>query len=428
MGSRVLVAGRGSERMMDPLRNPLWVNGHRATLIEGGRALFPAMAEAIDRAQQSVQLETYIFDFAGGPLGVAEALARAAQRGAAVRVLIDGAGSPGVPPEWQDKWQRAGVQWQVFSPLGHTGFWLPSQWRRMHRKLLVVDQHTAFCGGINMLDDWKTAGGEQMTHPRLDFAMQFEGPLVRRVAQSMTRVWWRLLAGSHLKRAQWPSALRLARRQWQVLRPHWSRRRSNESHTNHAHKTGSPMLWVERDNVRHRTQIERMYVKAIDSAQHSVTLAHAYFVPSRRLRKALTEAAERGVVVRVLVQGQFENFMQYHAARPIYPRLIEAGIEIHEYRASDLHAKVAVIDGKWLTVGSSNLDPLSLLLAREANVWIEDETLATQLEQRLLHGMHEEGQAIALGSWRLRPWRLKCGDWMAFGLMRLALVLTGKRY
>ncbi|MEY2994987.1 MAG: cardiolipin synthase ClsB [Pseudomonadota bacterium] len=410
------------------LRQQSWIGGHRVALLEGGRALFPAMIEAIDRAQQWIQLETYIFDFHGHPLEVARALAEAATRGVEVRVLVDGAGTPPIPKEWQAIWDRAGVQWQVFSPLGHTGFWLPSQWRRMHRKLLVVDQRTAFCGGINVLDDWQTLAGARLGTPRLDFALQFEGPLVQRVAQSMTKAWWRLLAGTHVKRGHWQSALQLARQQWKVLRPHWKRRIQRDAAWRPSDRLGVNMLWLERDNVRHRTQIERAYLQAIASAQSRVTLAHAYFVPSRRLRKALTQAVQRGVTVRVLVQGQFENFMQYHAARPIYPALIEAGVSIHEYQNADLHAKVAVIDGRWSTIGSSNLDPLSLLLAREANVWVDDPTLAVQLEHRLQQAIEEESHTIELDSWKVRPWRLKCGDWLAFSLMRLALILTGKRY
>ena len=390
--------------------------------------MFPAMIEAIDAAQQWVQLETYIFDFHGQPREVAMALARAAKRGVEVRVLVDGAGTYPIPDEWQTTWHQAGVQWQVFSPLGPAGFWVPGQWRRLHRKLLVVDQHTAFCGGINVLDDWRTVAGAQLAKPRLDFALQFEGPLVRKVAQSMTRAWWRLLASTHMRRAHWKSALQLARQQWQVLRPHWKMGNQQAPDARASETLGANMLWMERDNVRHRTQIERAYLQAIASAQCSVTLAHAYFVPSRRMRKALTQAVQRGVAVRVLVQGQFENFMQFHAARPIYPALIEAGVSIYEYQPSDLHAKVAVIDSRWLTIGSSNLDPLSLLLAREANVWVDDTTLAIELEQRLLKAMAEESHAIDLNAWRQRPWRLKWGDWIAFGLMRLALVLTGKRY
>lgn len=414
--------------MMKLLRDQPWAGEHTVTLLEGGKGLFPAMVDAIDRAQQWVQLETYIFDFVGQPLQVAAALERAATRGVDVRVLVDGAGSAPLPPDWCARWEQAGVHWQVFSPLGHAGLWLPSQWRRMHRKLLVVDQHTAFCGGINLLDDWKTADGDTLHYPRLDFALQFQGPLVRRVAQSMTRVWWRVLAGSHLKRAEWRSALGLARQQWQVLRPHWRGLARDGHRVTNPNALGSSMLWVERDNVRHRRQIERTYLSALASAQRSVMLAHAYFVPSRRLRKALIQTAQRGVAVRVLVQGQFENFMQYHAARPIYPALIEAGVEIHEYQKSDLHAKVAVIDGRWSTVGSSNLDPLSLLLAREANVWVDDNALAKRIEQPLMRAIEQDSHTIDLQSWRSRPWRLKCWDWIAFGLMRMALVLTGKRY
>lgn len=152
-----------------------------------------------------------------------------------------------------------------------------------------------------------------------------------------------------------------------------------------------------RDNLLHRRHIERAYRKAIGAAREEIIIANAYFLPGRKLRQALIEAVRRGVRVRLLLQGRYEYFMQYHAVRTVYGSLLAAGVEIHEYSASFLHAKVAVIDADshlpgakpWATVGSSNLDPLSLLLAREANVVVEDATFAADLRQRLLEAMRK---------------------------------------
>jgi cardiolipin synthase len=187
-----------------------------------------------------------------------------------------------------------------------------------------------------------------------------------------------------------------------------------------------------RDNVRHRSRIEKAYRRAIAGAREEIIIANAYFVPGRKLRVALQMAARRGVRVRLLLQGRYEYFMQYHAARPVYGALLKAGVEIHEYAPSFLHAKVAVIDAHgarpWATVGSSNLDPLSLLLAREANVVVEDAAFAQDLRARLEHAMLHGGLVLDPARFALRSWHERALDRVAFVLMRLALWVTGTRY
>jgi len=185
---------------------------------------------------------------------------------------------------------------------------------------------------------------------------------------------------------------------------------------------------VLRDNLRNRRRIERAYRLALGAARHDIVLANAYFLPGRKIRKSLTHAAQRGVRVRLLLQGRYENFMQYYATRALYGRLLAAGVEIYEYQTSFLHAKVAVVDGHWATVGSSNMDPLSLLLAREANVVIEDTVFAASLR-------HELQQAIDNGARRLdchqharRGLWQKLLDHAALLLMRALLFVNGKRY
>jgi cardiolipin synthase len=180
--------------------------------------------------------------------------------------------------------------------------------------------------------------------------------------------------------------------------------------------------------VQHRHDIERAYLKAIAQARREIVIANAYFIPGRKLRRALTLAAARGVRVRLLLQGRNEHFLQYHAARPVYDWLLQAGIEIHEYAPSALHAKVAVVDGHWATVGSTNLDPLSLLLAREANVVTRDQAFARSLWQRLDHLMNTAGERIEYEQLRRRPWHQRLFDRIAFGVMRTALFLLGQRY
>jgi len=197
--------------------------------------------------------------------------------------------------------------------------------------------------------------------------------------------------------------------------------------TSHSQPTARATLLV-RDNLLNRNMIERAYRKAIGHARQDILIANAYFVPGGRLRRALIKAARRGVKVTLLLQGKYEHFMQYHAARPVYGALLNAGVVIHEYEASFLHAKVAVIDGHWATVGSSNLDPLSLLLAREANVVLDDRAFAADLRQRLLTAIAGHGRRVEADEYNGRPWRQRMLDLVAYALMRLALLLAGQRY
>jgi cardiolipin synthase A/B len=185
---------------------------------------------------------------------------------------------------------------------------------------------------------------------------------------------------------------------------------------------------VLRDNLLNRTRIERAYRKAIGEASREIIIANAYFLPGRKLRQGLIHAAQRGVRVRLLLQGRYEYFMQYHASRPVYRDLLAAGVEIHEYSLSFLHAKVAVIDDHWATVGSSNLDPLSLLLAREANVLVDDPRFAAELRTCLEQAMASGARRVDAQDYLQRPWRQRLLDRVAFTLMRLMLFLIGKRY
>lgn len=191
---------------------------------------------------------------------------------------------------------------------------------------------------------------------------------------------------------------------------------------------GSFAALVLRDNVRNRTGIERAYLKAIGEARHDILLANAYFLPGARLRRALKFAVRRGVRVRVLVQGQYEYFMQYHASRPVLSELAAAGVEVYEYIPGFLHAKVAVADTVWATVGSSNLDPLSLLLAREANVMVHDAEFALQLDAALCAVIETSARRWDLSADAKRPWHQRVRDRLAFGLMRVLLFFSGARY
>ncbi|MDM7941170.1 MAG: cardiolipin synthase ClsB [Hydrogenophaga sp.] len=418
--------------------------GHQLLLLQGGAEFFPALVDAMDAARRVVHLETYIFEFAGSALSVAEALERAARRGVVVRLVIDGVGTPALPRAWQERFDAAGVRWHIYAPLGRFGLLLPSRWRRLHRKLCVVDGTVGFCGGINIIDDQDDVSLGRLDAPRLDFSLRVAGPLVRNMTETMEQLWWRLQAASNARRREFKAA-------WEALRESqpvgdFSRLLKKIDPAGAGTQasgidstlgdTGAAPLGVDsaratlllRDNVSHRHDIERAYLKAIGAARREIMIANAYFIPGRKLRRALLLAAARGVRVRLLSQGRYENFFQYRAARPVYQLLVNAGIEIHEYAPSALHAKVAVVDERWATVGSTNLDPLSLLLAREANVMTTDRRFARLLRGHLDDLVLSSGQMLDVQALSSRHWTQRVLDRVAFGIMRATLFVTGHRY
>lgn len=350
------------------------VANNQLTLLKNGEEYFPQLRAAIDAAQHTIYFETYIFAADETGRGVATALQNAALRGVIVHLLLDGFGSAKLPASWLDELQRAGVQvlWfrREISP-----FTLrrnrTRRLRRLHRKMAVIDRNIAFVGGINILDDVRTDG--DVHAPRLDFAVRVQGRIALEVHTEMAHLWgvvsWAML-----------------RRRAPLVRLAWLR---------HLGVSTAEITLLLRDNLRHRRDIERAYLSAIAHAQQEIILAHAYFLPGRILLRALVNAAQRGVKVVLLLQGKVEYRLQHYATRALYRQLLAAGVEIHEYQTSYLHAKVAVVDGMWATVGSSNLDPFSLLLAREANLAVRDAAFASSLRLCLLAAMRNDSVPIA---------------------------------
>jgi cardiolipin synthase len=418
--------------------------GHQLLLLQGGAEFFPSLVEAMDAARMVVHLETYIFEFAGSALSVAHALERAARRGVVVRLLIDGVGTPRIPEEWRQRFEQAGVAMRIYAPLGRLGLLLPSRWRRLHRKLCVVDGTVGFCGGINIIDDQDDVALGRLTAPRLDFALRVAGPLVDDMVETMEQLWWRMQAARRARQREFKAA-------WDALRSagpvgDFSRllQKFEAQAGLHGHppvegpfgETSPSPLGVDgaratlllRDNVSHRHDIERAYLKAIGEARQDIMIANAYFIPGRKLRRALTMAAARGVRVRLLLQGKYEHFFQYRAARPVYQHLVDAGIEIHEYAPSALHAKVAVVGQRWSTPGSTNHNPLSMLLAREANVMTSDRRFSSLLHGYLDGLVQHTGQLLDAQALSQRHWTQRLLDRIAFAIMRATLFVTGHRY
>ncbi len=393
---------------------PALADGHEIRLLESGAEYFPDLIESIDAAREEISLETYIFADDRSGRRVARALARAAGRGVRVSCVVDGFGTAGMTGEVAASLAAASIQVETFRP-EHRRYALDRQrLRRLHRKMVVIDGEVAFIGGINMLDDWFDPNHGELDAPRYDFAVRVRGPLVANAHLAMRRLWWELdLVNRSLGR---PRALPgSAREPFSWPMPVISR--IADAGTLRA----TLML---RDNVRYRRTIERWYLRSIHRAQREVLIANAYFLPGVRFRRALRRAAERGVRVRLLLQGRVEYRVQHYATQALYERLLREGIEIYEYQRSFLHAKVAVIDDQ-ATVGSSNIDPFSLLLAREANVVIDDAGFAADLRARLEQAIELGSERQVLDRHRRRPFLIRLANWFAFVLLRLAMSITG---
>ena len=361
-----------------------FVGGNRVLLLEGGDQLFPAMQRALAGACRQVWLATYIFHDDAAGLAIAGALCAAAQRGVKVHVVVDGFGSKAAIPVLRRLLESAGVVLDVFRPLDRWSAWLqPSQRRRLHHKLCVVDEAVAFVGGINILDDHFDLRHGRSERARLDYAVELAGPVVaqvRHLAQALTMRAhlgheWRAEVGELARSAQ-PVADTL-----QLLRG--LRTALPAAAVPPASLQPAQVAFVVRDNFSQRRAIESRYIEAVRAARVSVDIACPYFYPRRVFTRSLRAAAQRGVRVRLLMQGKVDYRLAALAARLLYDELLAAGVRIYEYTPAFLHAKVAVVDDDWATVGSSNIDPLSLLLNLEANAVVRDADFARQLRLEL---------------------------------------------
>ena len=360
---------------------PRFVGGNQVELLQGGDALFPRMCEGITAAQREIWLATYIFHDDAAATTVADALKAAAARGVQVHVVLDGFGSIATLPRVRAMFAGSAVQLEVFRPLDRWYSWLqPGQLRRLHQKLCVCDDNLAFVGGINLIDDRHDMNHGWSDAPRLDFAVAIQGPLAQSVRDT-TRAMW---ARAHLAHT-WRKEARLLARSTRPVKDALSLLRTLRiSPPEPDPQAHAPMraAFLVRDNLRQRRSIERSYIEAIRHARTRVDIAVPYFYPGNGFRTALRRAAKRGVCVRLLLQGKVDYRIAAMAAQTLYHEMRHNGVRIYEYTPAFLHAKVALVDDEWATVGSSNIDPLSLLLNLEANVVVRDAQFAQALSAR----------------------------------------------
>ncbi len=376
-----------------------WQSGNQVELLENGEAYFPKVFEAMRQARREILLETFILfeDKVGHELQ--RILIEAAQRGVKVVVSLDGFGCGELSAGFLGELAEAGVTVQMFDPASKTLGIRTNWFRRLHRKIVVVDATVGFIGGINFSADHL---GDFGPEAKQDYAVQVIGPAVADL--------------HHFALAQSGRQVRTRRG--------WRRRQQRPSAWSSEHGDGLVRL-IYRDNLQHRDDIEEAYIHALSKAQHRAVIANAYFFPGYRLLREIRNAARRGVHVQLIMQGQPDVLLAKLAARMLYDYLLKDGVVIHEYCQRPLHGKVALVDDEWSTVGSSNLDPLSLALNLEANVLIRDRAFNQQLYERLEVLSKNHCQTMPENRKpRLWLWRLTVG-FLVFHVMRHFPALTG---
>ena len=408
-------------------RRALFCGGNRVRLLRYGIEYFAALEAAFAEARTEIFLETYIFHDDPVSMRVADALIAAAGRGVRVHVLVDGFGSLHSIAAVRAKFKGTGVALLVFRPFSYWSGWFSrTRLRRMHRKMCVIDERIGFVGGINVIDDRLDLHHGRFEVPRLDYAVRVEGPIVQPIAHTIEQTWLRVAL-----RNGWRDEVRgIAERDDRLahLRDLFERAvRAYKIEDLAAYANLNPVraAFVVRDNFRQRRTIERSYIQAIVRARHRIAIITPYFYPGRTFRKALLRAAARGVRVQLVLQGRIDYKLAGWAARAMYDDFIRAGVEVYEYTRSYLHAKVAVADDLWATVGSSNIDPLSLLVAREANIIVVDRdcnaALSAEIDQAMRDSVPVDGKVQ-----RRRGWLERLAHRWAVLVARFAIMLAGR--
>ncbi|HDS1765511.1 cardiolipin synthase ClsB [Pseudomonas putida] len=360
--------------------NRPWVEGNSVQLLINGEQYYPRVFEAMAKAREEILLETFIiFDDKVGQQ-LQQVLIDAARRGVRVEVAADGYGTADLPAAFISAMTDAGVSFHAFDPQPRLLGMRTNLFRRLHRKIVVVDGERAFIGGINYSADHL---GDFGAMAKQDYAVEVTGPVVAQVHASSKRLMSPVL--------QPPSAVR------PVTEP----------------AGGSDAVLIERDNGMRSNDIEAHYLQAFRKATQRIVVANAYFFPGYRLMRELRNAARRGVEVHLILQGQPDMRWVRALSRLLYNYLLRDGVMIHEYCQRPLHGKVALVDDQWVTVGSSNLDPLSLSFNLEANLFIRDRAFNQQLHQHLQALASEQCKPVTLermirGYWWRAPLIFAC--------------------
>ena len=378
--------------MQSVSESPL-VAGNKVTLLIDGAATYAAMFEAIQNAKNFINFETFIFEDDEVGKRFSDLLIRKSAEGVQVNLIYDSFGSSNTPVSFFQRLRDGGVQVLEFNPVNPWKVLAGRKWslrHRDHRKILVVDGAIAFTGGVNI-------------------SAVYSGSSAVRYRREKKDEPWR---DTHI-RIEGPAALRL---QWLFMKT-WERQKgptlANRDYFPYVKQAGDTLVRVVGSLPGESNRlIFMMYIAAITHAENSIYLTTPYFVPDDQLLKALTDAAARGVDVKILLPGYSDSALVFYASRHYYDRLLKAGVQLFERRGGMLHAKTAVIDDVWSTVGSSNLDNESLLTNDEANAVILGRDFADSMQAMFERDLEDSDQ-ISRKEWEKRSLGNHLKEWSA---------------
>lgn len=365
-----------------------------AALVQGGSAYFDLLLRLIHNAKQSIHLQTYIYQNDETGQLVAQALKDAAQRQVAVYVLVDGYASQSLDAHFIQSLRAAGIQFRFFEPLfKSSGFYVG---RRMHHKLLVADATYALVGGVNIANHYNDIKGKPAW---LDFALYLKGPLAAALCVLCSKTWNGF--GAPKKVLPCPAPVDTT----PIAKPIAIRMRRND--------------WVRR-----KGEISATYIEMFRHAQSHITIVCSYFLPGRTIRYLLRKAAARGVTVQIVTAGPSDVAVAKWAERWLYDWLLRNKIALYEYQPTVLHAKIAVCDGAWFTIGSYNVNNISAYASVELNLDVSDPLLAAATEKQLQQIIAEKCIPINQEAHRKTTHPIRqLGRWMAYQFIRALFYL-----
>lgn len=361
--------------------------GNLTTLLVDGAEAYPAMLEAIESATRIVLMDSYIFAADAAGRVFKDALVRKARSGVPVYLTVDGVGVLSEPAGFFADMREAGVHVLVYRSVKpwRRSFGLL---RRNHRKLLVVDGRIGFCGGINVGHEWLPHNqGGQGWH---DLHVRIEGPAVKQLARLALSTW-----DIHAD---------------QQINPHLALPQVDQVGAEYVSILGSK-------EFKNRHTIRQAYLHALRAARRYVYIANAYFLPERGLRRALRNACQRGVDVRIIVPSTSDILAVQLASQAMYGPLMRSGVRIFTWSGPMMHAKSAVVDDEWATVGSFNFDHRSWRMNLEVNATVAGRGFASEVRQVFLKDLtqcHELDRA----QWIRRPIWIKALEWLFFRFRR----------
>ncbi len=328
---------------------------NKIQLIRGGKQYFDLILQLINDAKDSIHLQTYIFNDDETGQEIANALKDAAKRNVTVHLMADGYASKNLPQHFVDELRRANIHFRFFEP-----FFKSKQFyfgRRMHHKIFLADAKFAVVGGINIANRYNDMPGKPAW---LDFALYTEGELAKQLCVLCWKTWNGFAANMGIT----PCEEKLLQFNFKDEEKKMVRMRRND--------------WV-----RSKNEISASYIEMIKNAQSHITILCSYFLPGKIIRRLLKNAAKRGVQIKVITAGPSDIMLAKYAERWMYDWMLRNKIELFEYQPGVLHAKVAVCDGEWLTIGSYNLNDISAYASIELNIDVRNASFAVDIEQQL---------------------------------------------